>query len=64
MCLSFQRNITVASVQASVTPVSLGLVMIAVFGVQQIYLTGFDWCDWCGCWLDCQAPEVLHSFYA
>ena len=65
MCLSFQKNSTVASVQVSVTSVTLGLVMMAAFGDQQIYLgSGFDSSDRCDCWLDRQAPEVLHSLYA
>lgn len=62
MYLGFQRNSTVASEQASVTSVSLGLVRMAAIGDQQIYLgPGFDSSYWCDCGLDGQAAEVLHS---
>lgn len=64
MCLSFQRNSIVASEQASVTSVSLGLVRMAAIGDQQIYLgPGFDSSFWCVCRLDGQAAEFHHSLY-
>lgn len=54
-----------ASEQASVTSVSLGLVRMAAIGDQQIYLApGFSSSCWCDCWLDGQAAEVLHSLWA
>lgn len=62
MYLGFQRNSTVASGQASVTSVSLGLVRMAAIGDQQIDLgPGFGSSYWCDCRLDGQAAEVLHS---
>lgn len=58
MYLGFQRSSTVASEQASVTPVSLGLVRMAAIGDQQIYLApGFGSSCWCDCRLDGQAAE-------